>query len=60
MGLALFLAVAAVLALTFGIIGVWHAGCAYGDKRRLQEFKAHAMVADELHRARAIRKGRVG
>lgn len=57
MGLALFLAVAAVLALTFGIIGVWNAGCAYGDKRRLQEFKAHAMVADELHRARARRKG---
>ena len=58
MGIALFLAVAAILAIIFGIVGIWHAGCAYGDKRRLQEFKAHAMVADELHRRRIERKGR--
>lgn len=58
MGIALFLAVAAILAIIFGIVGIWNAGCAYGDKRRLQEFKSHAMVADELHRRRIERKGR--
>ncbi|WP_394694855.1 hypothetical protein [Pseudoxanthomonas japonensis] len=51
-----FLIFAALLAITFGIVGVWNAGVKYGDAKRLQAFKAHAMVADELHRARARRK----
>lgn len=53
---AAFVIVACVLAILFGIVGVWNAGCAYGDRRRLQQFKAHAMLADELHRARLRRK----
>jgi len=56
MGLAFFLLFAALLAITFGAIGIFHAGVQYGDAKRLQEFKAHAMVADELHRARLRRK----
>ncbi|WP_284448363.1 hypothetical protein [Pseudoxanthomonas mexicana] len=56
--IAAFIIAACVLALVLGIVGVWNAGCAYGDKRRLQEFRAHAMVADELHRRRIERKGR--
>lgn len=53
---ALFLAVVAILALIFGIVGVWNAGVRYGDAKRLQAFKAHALVADEMHRARITRK----
>lgn len=51
-----FLLFACLLAIVFGIVGAWNAGVKYGDAKRLQAFKAHAMVADELHRARARRK----
>lgn len=56
--IAAFIIAACVLALVLGIVGVWNAGCAYGDKRRMQEFRAHAMVADELFAQRQKRKGR--
>lgn len=56
--IAAFIIAACVLLLVLGIVGVWNAGCAYGDKRRLQEFRAHAMVADELFAQRQKRKGR--
>jgi len=56
--IAAFIIAACVLLLVLGIVGVWNAGCAYGDKRRLQQFRAHAMVADELFAQRQKRKGR--
>lgn len=56
--IAAFIIAACVLLLVLGIVGVWNAGCAYGYKRRLQEFRAHAMVADELFAQRQKRKGR--
>lgn len=56
--IAAFIIAACVLLLVLGIVGVWNAGCAYGDKRRMQEFRAHAMVADELFAQRQKRKGR--
>ena len=56
--IAAFIISACVLLLFLGIVGVWNAGCAYGDKRRLQQFRAHAMVADELFAQRQKRKGR--
>ena len=51
-----FLLFACLLAIIFGIIGAFNAGVRYGDSKRLQQFRAHAMVADELHRARLRRK----
>ncbi|WP_341725578.1 hypothetical protein [Pseudoxanthomonas putridarboris] len=42
--------------MTLGIVRIWQAGVEYGDRRRLQEFRAHALVADELHRRRIERK----
>lgn len=52
-----FLLFACLLAIVFGIVGAFRAGERYGDAKRLQQFKAHAMVADELLRQRARRKG---
>lgn len=51
-----FLLFASLLAIVFGIVGAFNVGVRYGDAKRLQAFKAHAMLADELHRARARRK----
>lgn len=51
-----FLLFACLLSIVFGIVGAFNAGVRYGDAKRLQAFKAHAMVADELHRARLRRK----
>ena len=51
-----FLLFASLLAIVFGIVGAFNAGVRYGDAKRLQQFKAHAMVADELLRQRARRK----
>lgn len=56
--IAAFIIAACVLLLVLGIVRVWQIGVEYGDKRRMQEFRAHAMVADELHRRRIERKGR--
>lgn len=47
-----------VLALVLGIVRVWQVGVEYGDRRRMQEWKATAMVADELMAQRQKRKGR--
>lgn len=51
-----FLLFASLLAIVFGIVGAFNAGVRYGDAKRLQAFRAHAMVADELHRARLARR----
>lgn len=51
-----FLLFACLLAIIFGIVAVFNAGVRYGDAKRLQEFKAHAMVADELFAQRIKRK----
>lgn len=56
--IAAFIIAACVLLLVLGIDRVWQIAVEYGDKRRMQEFRAHAMVADELHRRRIQRKGR--
>lgn len=56
--IAAFIIAACVLALVLGIVRVWQVGVEYGDRRRMQEWKATAMVADELHRRRIERKGR--
>lgn len=51
-----FLLFACLLSIVFGIVGAFNAGVRYGDAKRLQAFKAHSMVADELLRARQRRK----
>lgn len=56
MGLVAFLTGLCLFLLTLGIVRVWQAGVEYGDRRRLLRFKAHAMVADELHAARLRRR----
>lgn len=56
--IAAFIIAACVLALALGIVRVWQVGVEYGDRRRMQEWKATAMVADELFAQRQKRKGR--
>jgi hypothetical protein len=55
---AAFIIAACALALALGIVRVWQIGVEYGDRRRMQEWKATAMVADELFAQRQKRKGR--
>lgn len=55
---AAFIIAACALALALGIVRVWQIGVEYGDRRRMQEWKATAMVADELMAQRQKRKGR--
>lgn len=56
--IAAFIIAACVLALVLGIVRVWQVGVEYGDRRRIQQWKATAMVADELFAQRQKRKGR--
>ena len=56
--IAAFIIAACVLALVLGIVRMWQVGVEYGDRRRMQAFRAHAMVADELHKRRIERKRR--
>lgn len=56
MGSAIFATGAGLLLLTLGIVRIFQVGVEYGDRRRLQQFKAHALVADELLAARTRRK----
>ena len=56
--IAAFIIAACVLLLVLGIVRVWQIGVEYGDRRRMQGWKATAMVADELFAQRQKRKGR--
>lgn len=56
MGTTTYLVAAGLLGLTLIAIRIWQTGVEYGRRDQQQRYRAAAMVADELHKARARRK----